>query len=1102
MSKLFDEVQAGRLDVSALSGMEYQQLVFERLLDNLFTDPHVLSVKNHAQGPVDYVVHEPSTGGMLGKARKHYFECKNYSRALELDNVAKIMVVAIADQPDSVHVVSRTRLQPQISTYASRLFDIGDDGSPIFRSIAFRHWQTDHLLNLNATAIGGGVPAVAEESAATRNPAWWITECSAYTETEVATSAASGRQAPLRRGCLLLLTLELPLAHGSELGLGGLPEGSWTEVGAVPLDASALARRTFLIDTSQLASQDSYRVSARLASGAMQAGMPLVELQLEGGGAMLPELRPRATKDLSTKLGPAGHHRLALIDGEAGVGKTHFIEKVAEGLRGRFGFDVTSFTVTDEQQDTLLSALLNACLTPPLHQDNFQEVAAAVQRALLSKEIDSRALEANVGLLARIATRMGPRMIVLRDCHLLKDQVANQLWALIVAFDDAGWGGARLVLEYRQPDAAANVAFQDLVTRVKLKIRKVLVTKTLLPLTAGELATAAEQLFLHITPDITDCLMQRTGGLPLFIDSYVQRLLELGFVGPRPDRSGLLGILQPAQVLADAVPAGGATILEQRVRTCLRNAFGEDTGVTIQLGLLALCESAPAQAWVRRAISLSPQALGAMQLALDQAGLAQGRPDGQIVFRHDLLRTAVVSVAMERPDFAASARSTAQRLLQDADAQDLGVRRLRARMFAAIGDRVALEVELRLGAQAAREGSDYGHLVAFLSQLLALLPDSATEERLDLMNGLAWAAWVSDSLLVARQRYLQLADEAQRSASVDFSIAEAVATDALRRAIGIDLELMEPLTFLTNALAVLKRRQTPVTFNSIMNRLVLFCARFGYPVIGCKLAALSLEYLGDGLRANEGAVLCSELGALHAQFAPEAALSLFRQGVTLARDDCQRTYNELDVLALETLHLGRSLDEEAFDRVWRLSSAGRFSEVLTRASLLRGSLCLRAGDLAGARHWTTRTLTMVSLYHLKEFELPALNDQLVLSVLEGNKVAAKRQLAAFVAAFEPLVNQRDGMTQQVAKLLDACLAAARKLTTEPSPLVPPEQAPRACGVFFELWRNVLAIAPTLGMAELIQKFGSQPEWLWPASPPAWAHRQLQCGDITLAVGAY
>ncbi|HSV48512.1 MAG TPA: hypothetical protein VLJ58_22175, partial [Ramlibacter sp.] len=290
-------------------------------------------------------------------------------------------------------------------------------------------------------------------------------------------------------------------------------------------------------------------------------------------------------------------------------------------------------------------------------------------------------------------------------------------------------------------------------------------------------------------------------------------------------------------------------------------------------------------------------------------------------------------------------------------------------------------------------------------------------------------------------------------------------------------------------------------FNSILNRLVLFCARFGYPMIGFDLATLAFQHLGDGRRANEGAVICSELGALYALSEPEAALSLFRQGIDLAGDDCQRAYNELDALVLQTLHLGQDLDTDGFDRLWRQSSNGRFSEVLTRGSLLRGSLCLRAGDLVGARHWTARTWTMVNLYHLKEFELPVLNDMLILSVLEGATAQAKRQLAAFVTEFDALVEQREAMTQLVGQTLDACLTAAKKLPVEPSTLVRPAAAPGHCGVFFGLWRNVMAIAPTLGMPELGEKHGPQPKWLLPAAP-ASVHRRVQWGDLALEVGAY
>lgn len=144
---------------------------------------------------------------------------------------------------------------------------------------------------------------------------------------------------------------------------------------------------------------------------------------------------------------------------------------------------------------------------------------------------------------------------------------------------------------------------------------------------------------------------------------------------------------------------------------------------------------------------------------------------------------------------------------------------------------------------------------------------------------------------------------------------------------------------------------------------------------------------------------------------------------------------------------------------------------------------------------------MVNLYHLKEFELPALNDMLILSLLEGATAQAERQLAAFVTEFDALVEQREAMTQLAAQTLDACLAAAKKLPVEPSTLVRPAAAPGHCGVFFGLWRNVVAIAPTLGMPELAQKHGPQPEWLSPAAP-ARAHRRVQCGDLSLDVGAY
>ena len=427
---------------------------------------------------------------------------------------------------------------------------------------------------------------------------------------------------------------------------------------------------------------------------------------------------------------------------------------------------------------------------------------------------------------------------------------------------------------------------------------------------------------------------------------------------------------------------------------------------------------------------------------------------------------------------------------------------LRARLFELLEDHRALEREFRQGVDAAYHVRDYGHLVIFLSRLLDLLPvHPRNHERYDFKMQMAWALWESDSLLVARQRYLELAEEAERNTTEDFSISEAVATDAYRRAIGIDLELMEPVVFLKNAIAVLKRRQTLVTFNSIINRLVLFCARFGFPQAGYRFAKIGFAYIGNGKEHNEGAVLCSEVGSLYSLSAPNDALSLFRQGVVLATDDVERAHGELNILVLESLHKGADLDLSVFSKIWKSGTKKRHSEVLTRASLLRGSLFLRAGDLQNARIWISRTATMVMLYHRRDAQLSILNDQLVLSILERNWDEAKRNLVVYAKAFGEVVAQYDAMLPLVDEAYFGSCDAAKKLRVNGSPLVWPNEPPPHCGQFGEMWNNIAWSADKLSMADVAKQYDSRPAWLqdeFSINP----NRYVNVADQALVLGAY
>ena len=434
-------------------------------------------------------------------------------------------------------------------------------------------------------------------------------------------------------------------------------------------------------------------------------------------------------------------------------------------------------------------------------------------------------------------------------------------------------------------------------------------------------------------------------------------------------------------------------------------------------------------------------------------------------------------------------------------ADEVKVRAIRVKIFALLDDDISCELELRNALKAAQKSHDYGRIVLFLNHLLPLLADRPNiHERLMLMKELAWANWVSDSLLVARDCYLMLAAEAESNVEGPFSFSDAIATDAYRRAIGLDLELMEPRGFLENTIAVLRRRQDHVSFNSILNRLVLFCARFGFPEYGFKIAELSFAYIGDGNRENEGSVLSSELGMLHASASPDTALHLFFQAERMAVGRPEEVGTALAVCVHECLYHGKVLDIAQFDALWSECSQHRLVEPLARASLLRGSLLLREGNLKSAMHWIERTTTMVQLYHMKQFELAVFNDQVIHALLSDDTASAANALSKLVLEFKRVEVESADNAMLVQNAFLAAERAASSLHPEPSMIARPDVAPAFCDPGAEQRSNIFKFASLLGLSEIEQIYGAALQTSpCPAINP---HRLVDVCGIQLVLGAY
>lgn len=1089
-----------QIDLSHLSGIEYQKRIFECLVHRLFGDLRVFDIVNYGKGEVDYIVRERPGSGMLATDRFHYFECKNYSRSLELDSVAKVMVVAVSDQPLSVHVVSRTPLQPQIRKYASRLFSFEGSINPIFRNVEFRHWQTGAILGDNGRENESGAKSIAGlgfVAPGLSEVHWWLSECAAFAEVEIASFESVRQPLNVQIGTLLTLTIESTGVGSSEISLDGLPNESWRYV--IPLDGSESGY--YLIDTAYFISGEDYRITLKMMHQTTDRRIPLMHLHASGAASFLPELRTDEVTDLIVKMGFSSNTRLILVEGEAGVGKTHLIEKVAEGLRAKASFDVLRFTVPEEADDELMASVIRNCLAPAIEKNAFGDLVGKIESALLRQE-SGGSMKMDFRLLVRVASRMGPRVIVLRDCHQVTPKLADEIWMLISVLDDSSWGGIRLVLEYRQPDAQANLALQGLLRKIRLNIRKVLLETQVMPLGREAFHRFSKLLFIHITDELIACLFNRTGGIPLFLDSYLLRLQNLGLIRRR-EKAPFFEISEPARILADSLPGGRQIILEERVRTGLAKAFPEDWKQwAIVLGLIATADNTYGQSLILDALGMSKRESSAFQVMLKDTSIGFALPDGRIVFRHDLLREAVAAVATSVEEFTSRARRVADDLLfYKLPSDEIKVRAIRVKIFFLLNDDVSCELELRNALKVAQEVHDYGRIVLFLNHLLLLLKDRPNvHERLVLMKELAWANWVSDSLLVARERYIQLATEAERNAEGDFSFSEAIATDAYRRAIGLDLELMEPYMFLENTISVLGRRQDHVTFNSILNRLVLFCARFGLPEDGYRFARLAFDYIGDGKRENEGSVLCSELGMLYVFSSPDMALDLFRRAHTMAHGKPELSGTALAILVNECLYHGKPLDIVHFDTLWAECSEHRLTEPLARASLLRGTLLLRERNLKSATHWIERTATMVQLYHMKQFELAILSDQVLHALLSGDTTTATNIFEKLVLEFERVETQTSRAMLLVEKTFEVAAKAASTLLAEVSAIERPAVPPAHCSPAAEMRWNIMAFASLLGLDEIEQTYA--------ATLQAWSclkvseYRHVEVGGIKLILGAY
>jgi hypothetical protein len=1109
--RLLQALRAGHIKAAELSGEQYQSIIFHKLIEHCAKHKGFkYEFLDNYQGAVDFVIREkPSRRSHLyTEDPVHVFECKHYSRTLELSTVAKLLVVGVRFQPTSLNVVSGTNLQPQVYDYARVFFAGLGNEAAMFRRTLFRHYRTGELLDLEVKVDGPTTQDKIEKSKA-GDLSWVITELRPFSERVVA--ASSTRAATLSldgtwtyRLDLSLLTKKAPkdFRIWVETFPSGLrlhpPKVESFEMG----DGRYNLRYKQIIDSRLLKGRVEGYLAVHTAYLSRSHQVSTVPLNAEPSPTSefrYPDLHQTETAEFVSMVREGNAPRLLLLGGQAGVGKTHLCEDIAGQLKLAGVFDIDRFSVNPETETTLLHTMLTTVCTPAAarseHRDEWQELATSLLTALSpvheeqrSSQSKSEPLELLIPVLAEILVRAGPRLIVLRDTHLMTEEIARGLRALFARLDDLGWGDLHCILEHRTPDGKNNPQWMSLESDVRTNVNRCLEWH-LNALTRTELNDYLDSLFTHITLELKTAIWDTCGGVALYLFSLLDLLNSEGAI--RSKGGHRWRIEAPSAFFRITLTKRRADgVLEERLRAVswkgatLPSRFEKEP-----LALVALFAIAREPARVQRITELTEIGLDAyfsIRRTLLRHNVIRPTADNRAFeFQHELLCSAAVELgrdsdpAQEVVERILSTLGSDQQTVSDLEfcgdlAAWMGFPEDAARALNAAFERLRKTENFVLIRRILNKLCEYLKLTAFDS------PKSYVEY-LACQSALAWATWNAGSLMEARTQYSRIAADALASSNnlLDGNVAEASAADALRRVVGIDLELGNTAAFLKSTKATLELNAASIVFNSIVNRLVLYCAGFTHVELGLHLAQSSLQVFGDPEPESSGAVICSDIGALFRAAAPHSALALYYRGAELSNDPRQRIHNEMDVLITETM-LGLRKPQTEELALWRqrLIDNGLRS-MLVRFDLFCAALALQQGRIEQAERLYSHVETTIAVYKHEKQQIDVLNDRMVAVLLSGNQEAAHQMQNRIVSKLARSLEQRRESFEQLRSLLPAIQVQKNRFAgLTPLELDIPKSLPPYSGLLIHVLLNLenLSRVPGAVRKPTLRKATS----IWPA----------------------
>lgn len=1053
LSEAIADLRSGRVPPSGMDWHEFQKVVYHLISQRLQLQQDAkVSFSDHDREVVDIVLEYPTrrptlqSSSPVVRVEKCFIECKRHPGHIELDSAAKVFCAAIHQRPSRLCWVTLDGLSPQAWDYARYFFrtDGADDRS--LTEIGFEHVQLASLLGRPATDAADPAPGGRSSSVeALRVLDWQIVEQGTFYRQVVASAVAHPAVIRLQHGRIYMLRAWVSKPSwlsGAELqaalraGGGVDPRFHNLRVAAASDAQLELEAR---VDTAVVARTPAgtgpLTFELRLNSDLAGAQEPFPDLRVEPSPAIFPDLRQDETVALAARFADPYGERIVFVSGEGGIGKSYLCQKAAEILAQNHGFTAHAHSVLAASEHLVLrialSLLRPAQSGDPIGEPVLRELldawlAAEGSTQWSAPEAEGKTEQAGrrpaggdallVGMCAGLlAASHVPRLLYVQNCQDLSPQEIKALGLLIVELDSRGWGGLRLLLEYRTTNERTSAFWQTFVRNVLENFRP---SKEVFvhPLDAQVVAAGVAGAFVTDDPaGLADTLIEKAGGNPLYLTQVIQHLVDLGAcraVETGDDNTRLVVhdqrlLTRRLCAIPDQLDGMLRSRLEQYVCFAGDLPTDEQTVFPEYLALLAAVGARFGRQRIAQALELPEEHLSELEWRLVRDQFLVHTDSGPGVdFVHDLMRLAAAAFGRDTAGFARRAQRLEALLDREIDREalvggtlNLWLRRYpqALRWFDTVYERAEARGDFPLQREALL-GS---------SSAVEPLPARTLQEklkRIELLMALGWNEMQTGSQTEALRVFQSThtcGEGLLRHGNVEERRLWRDEDARIRHHI---LTCMVHLQTVDDAIRLLDQL-VPDIHNlerlfHVLNRYLLICYVTDLTHTGCRASRTACG-LAEMLDPNCISVIMSDIGHLYMVSAPDRTRELWIRGRDTAQTPRQQTHSRTNTLVAGFL-TGQPEPASEFDDVLATVVRTGVDGQLTRLFLYAGVCAARDAEWDQAHHWFEKALNNARICNQVVYEWQASNNLGVTSLIAGEPELSARHFSVAAALVSPL----------------------------------------------------------------------------------------------------